>query len=541
MADLMKALRNAHAAGDKVAAQRIAGMIKAQSAAQPMQGQQQPEALNWSDVPGEAMRNTPESAGNFVKSIVQPIIHPIDTFNGLADLTGGAMTMAARSGNSWLADRGLAYSRLPEATPTENRQMDVARGVGKFYGDRYGSMEGFKKAVATDPIGIAADAATLLTGGQMAATRLGISAVARPLGIAANLANPMTPIGKGAQLAGKAGGALTRNALGLTTGTSADTIGEAYRASRAGGAEKKAFTDNLRGHEGQDAVIGEARQAVGNIADTRRRQYQGDMKKIGLNKKPIDFKPIEKVMQDVTDSAFYKGHQVASKEAMGKLKDIGAKVDEWSNDPSLQTAEGLDMLKKSIDDLMPSFTEAGNSERIVNAVRNAVKDQIVAQVPEYADAMKGFETSKLAQVEIEKSLSLGKNNSADTTLRKLQSLTRNNVNTNYGARAKSAELLKSAGAGTLMPKLAGQALSSATPRGLMSAVTGAGLLSGGIFANPALLAALPLTSPRLVGEAANLAGTTRRLAGKVPKPSKKQILLLRNLGLLGMTAQQSQQ
>jgi hypothetical protein len=56
-----------------------------------------------------------------------------------------------------------------------------------------------------------------------------------------------------------------------------------------------------------------------------------------------------------------------------------------------------------------------------------------------------------------------------------------------------------------MPQLAGQALSSAAPRGLQgigSAVAGATTA----FANPAYLAALPLTSPRIVGEAAYYAG-----------------------------------
>ena len=463
---------------------------------------------------------------DFGASLVHPILHPIDTFNSISDLASGAVQIPMRAGNDWLADRGLAYQRLPEPNETDKRQMDTARAVGGFYKDRYGSMEGFKKTLATDPVGFAADAATILTGGEMAAGRAGL-AVAKPLGTAARVANPLTPIVAGAKFAAPLAGPITKGALGLTTGTSADTIGEAYKAARAGGAKKKAFTDNMRGLESQDYVIGEARKALGNISDERRKAYQADMQAIGMDKTQIDFSPIDKVMNDMADSAYYQGHQIASKETMSKLKEIGSKVDEWSRTPTLHTAAGLDALKRTIDEMMPSFTEAGNSERVVTAVRNAIKDQIVSQVPEYAKAMEGFEKSKVAQTEIEKSLSFRRGNSSDETLRKLQSLTRNNANTNYGGRMKSAKILEDAGAPTLMPSLAGQSLSAVVPRGIMQAVAGGAALGG--LVNPAVLAALPFASPRLVGEATNAVGTVARKLSRLPKPSRRAAI-----GLFGL-------
>jgi hypothetical protein len=448
--------------------------------------------------------------------------------------------MATRAGNSWLSDKGLSYQRLPEATPNENRQMDVVRGIGQFYGDRYGSMSGVKNTLATDPIGAAADVASLLSGGEAAVGRLGATGLSKGLGVASKLSNPVTPLVGAARVVGPAVPAVTKALLGATTGTSSDTIGEAYRASRAGGSEKKAFLDNLRGNESQDAVIGQARSAVKNIADARRTQYQNDMRAIGANKTPIDFNPIEQKMQDVVDSAFYKSHQKASPETMAKLRAMGDKIDEWSRDPSIHDAEGIDALKQVIDDMMPSFTEAGNSERVVTAVRNAIKDEIVKQVPEYSQAMKSFETSKSAQNEIERSLSLRKGNTTDQALRKLQSLTRNNANTNYGGRVKSADILKNAGAGELMPSLAGQALGTAMPRGIMKSVAGAGLLSGAALLNPAILAALPLTSPRLIGELSAATGSTAKQLSRLPKPSRKALLISRALGGGGLLGQQSQ-
>ncbi len=136
---------------------------------------------------------------------------------------------------------------------------------------------------------------------------------------------------------------------------------------------------------------------------------------------------------------------------------------------------------------------------------NAVKNEIMAKEPTYAKTMKAYEESKTTQTEIEKALSLGRKSSKDAALRKLQSVLRDNANTNYGSRVDNLKKLEATGAApNMMPKLAGQSLKSLTPRGLSKLAT-TGLL-GGAFFNPQLLGLLPLTSPRLVGEAAHLLG-----------------------------------
>jgi hypothetical protein len=129
---------------------------------------------------------------------------------------------------------------------------------------------------------------------------------------------------------------------------------------------------------------------------------------------------------------------------------------------------------------------------------------------------------------MEKTLSLNPKASVDTSLRKLQSVMRNNVNTNYGKRADLVKLLKEHGATHIIAKLAGQALSSIEPRGLsrmvagLSAAGGAGVLGAGVLglANP--LMAVPLAgqlamqSPRLMGEAAYLGGRAANWLSRIP-------------------------
>ena len=129
--------------------------------------------------------------------------------------------------------------------------------------------------------------------------------------------------------------------------------------------------------------------------------------------------------------------------------------------------------------------------------------------------MKGYSESSDLIKEIERTLSLGDKASADTAMRKLQSLMRNNVNTNYGQRLSLAQELSNAGGKDLMPALAGQAMNSLTPRGLQGAsnVPTAYLAYGA--GGPALAVADVLSSsPRVVGETAYKYG---QMAGALNK------------------------
>jgi hypothetical protein len=138
--------------------------------------------------------------------------------------------------------------------------------------------------------------------------------------------------------------------------------------------------------------------------------------------------------------------------------------------------------------------------------------------------MKGYQEASDLIREIEKTLSQNRGASVDTKLRKLQSVMRNNVNTNYGKRADLAKLLQEKGATHLLQKLAGQSLSSIEPRGLSRAVAALGGVATGAAGlatlNPAVLppfaGQLALQSPRLLGETAHLGGRVANALNRVP-------------------------
>ena len=130
---------------------------------------------------------------------------------------------------------------------------------------------------------------------------------------------------------------------------------------------------------------------------------------------------------------------------------------------------------------------------------------------EYADA------SDLI-LQIERTLSMGKKANADSAIRKLQAIMRNNVSTNYGQRAKLAEILETKGGGEFMPGIAGQQLQSKGPQGL--ARTGmlpiATIVGTGGTNIPALALSAAASSPRAVGEIAAATGSAKRILDSLP-------------------------
>jgi hypothetical protein len=87
-------------------------------------------------------------------------------------------------------------------------------------------------------------------------------------------------------------------------------------------------------------------------------------------------------------------------------------------------------------------------------------------------------------------------------------LTRNNVNTNYGNRLDLAKQLEMEGGRPFISALSGQALSSPTARGLAGGVESGTFVAG--LTNPAFWAALPLQTPRFVGEGLYAGGRVGR-------------------------------
>ena len=136
--------------------ERLAAAVKAES------------TPDWSEVPGQAFENAPESAGRLASGIWEMITNPVDTAVAIGDLAGG-----------------VASKLVPGLELDET----AADNFGKFIVDRYGGDEGdafagLRRTLAKDPVGAIADLSALVTGGGMAAAKgaMAVSKVARAAG-----------------------------------------------------------------------------------------------------------------------------------------------------------------------------------------------------------------------------------------------------------------------------------------------------------------------------------------------------------------------
>lgn len=143
---------------------------------------------SWSDVAKEAYTNAPSSLMNLYTGMAQAITSPIQTAQGLLDVGAGALQNVTPKVVKDFVNR---FETNPEAA---QRAVEAANAVGGEYARRYGSVEGFKNALATDPAGVAADFSTLMTGGA-AATARAAPAVSKAMGAAGRVTNPLAPVG----------------------------------------------------------------------------------------------------------------------------------------------------------------------------------------------------------------------------------------------------------------------------------------------------------------------------------------------------------
>jgi hypothetical protein len=492
---------------------------------------------SWSSVPKEALSNIPSSAGNFAKGIYEAVRHPIDTASSLLDVGAGALR------NVLPASVSSAIDSIDSNPQAANRASQAASAAGEFIKDRYGSNEALKKTIATDPVGVASDLSAILTGGASlartggnaarfaalrsvpgaATTSAVLAGTGDALGSAARLVNPITPVvaaaSKAAPVVGNAAAALIG---GLGTHTGAESIKQAFKSGQEGGTSAKSFTDNMRGNVPISDVLETAKANLEAIGRAKSDAYKAGIQQVSNDKTILDFTGIDKAVDDALKVVTYKG-QVKNAKAADIQRSIAEAVDQWKRlDPAeYHTPEGLDALKQQIGGIADSIPfEEKTANLVGKKVYNAIKNEIVKQAPTYADTMKAYTDASDQLREIEKTLSLGKNASVDTAMRKLQSLTRNNANTNYGNRLALAKQLEEQGGREIMPALAGQALSSPTPRGLGSAVAGLGGIGAyGLGGAAAAIPALAVQSPRLMGEAAYGTGAAARMASGLPAPS----------------------
>lgn len=381
---------------------------------------------------------------------------------------------------------------------------------------------------ATATIGARAADAALRVGSGAAVGGLSAGAIdPEQAGMGAVIGGAAPYAVKAAGAAGKAIknaiGTLTTNTLGTTTGAGADAVRVAYEAGKN---KSQAFIDNIRGNASFDDIVDSAKSALSAMREQRSIAYKSGMVNIKADKSVLDFKPVDDALNNVINTGSFKGVAIRKK-AADTVDDLKSVVDEWrALDPAeYHTPEGFDALKQAVGDIRDSTQYGTPARRAADNVYNAVKATINRQAPTYAKVMKDYSEASNTLKELEKALSLGDKAARDTSVRKLQSLMRNNAQTSYGNRLELAKKLEEQGGAELMPAIAGQAMNSWTPRGMVGAIEKASVLPAAVL-SPGALAAAPFTSPRLVGEAAYGLGRLVGGASNVGNQSGNALMML---------------
>ena len=454
----------------------------------------QDKDIAWSDVPGEAIANLGPSAARFAQSVVYPFLNPVETLTALRDLGIGLGSKAA----GWVV----------EQDPEEKAKREAAaNAVGQFLVDRYGSVDAFKKTLATDPVGALADISTVFTAGGAAAARApGIVGTAgKAASRVGRAVDPLSAAVRGTAAAAKGTGRLAREAVGITTGTGAQAFGKAFEAGQANNA---ALRDAMRGNRPIEEVVDIARNAIKQIRSERSAAYTANTAQLRSGKTNVSLKPVDAAIDKMEADLVRNGFAV-DRGALGKVNEIKEALDEFRKNALAQgrpiTAYDLDGFKQRIGAIRESTEFGTNARRVVGNIYNSVKKTIQKQVPDYGRAMKVYEAQSKQLDEMQRSLSLGDKASVDTTLRKLLSSQRSNVNTNFGRRTQLVEDLA-----TYEPELpnliAGHTLSELSPRGLARVPTAMTAIYGAANLDPTAMATLPFVSPRAMGEVTYKAG-----------------------------------
>jgi hypothetical protein len=123
---------------------------------------------------GEAVQNIPSSAVEFGRSMIDPILSPIQTAKSIGEL-----------------GKGLFSKLIPGTQPSEA----AVDAVGEFLEERYGGIENIKETIAKDPVGFMADLSLVFTAGATAGIK-GLQATGQATGVTAKAAKAAQVVGK---------------------------------------------------------------------------------------------------------------------------------------------------------------------------------------------------------------------------------------------------------------------------------------------------------------------------------------------------------
>jgi len=471
--------------------------------------------------------NVPGSFFQLVKGLGEAAIHPIVTGKSIFKTVRGAGELL---GGKILSLAGVEQKKIDRAFSEE---ADMARAVGSFFKERYGSLEAAQRTATNDPFGVGADIMALLAGGSSTAIRLSkaknIARLEKLVGLEAGTVErgalaTQRGLVKTGEVAARTALAPPRAAgklvKGVATGGTGATTGKGgFVTERALTKPTPAFTRGLRTGEGEGVVV-KVRDGLQTLRRERGATYVKRLNAIEkANPKSLNIQPIRSKFNSLlknfgvevtADGALdFSRAAITKPGSESNILNIMEDLKSWGTKPGDRTAVGLDTLKRRLDSF---FSPNGQERAFVTAMQKEVSKILKDNVSGYTEMTADYERMSKLITEIEKSLGANPKAAVDTTIRKLTIAAKEDS----GFRRKLLEELERATGEDLIGELAGVALSPAAPSGFsVLALSGGGLGIVGGLLSPQFMFALALTSPRLVGELLRAIGLTSQGIQKV--------------------------
>jgi hypothetical protein len=416
----------------------------------------------------------------------------------------------------------LAFGTVEQVIPGEQSHEEHFDTLVDSFKQKYGSLEALNEVIAKDPASVLLDMSAVLTGGGMAASKVPVLANAgKAMRAAGDIIDPMQIAAKAAVKTSEVGGKAVDRLLGAATGEGA----EAIRQAKVGAgltSESSGFVAGMRGKTAGEDLLADAGEALITVKANKGTEYRKTLEEISKDKTVFDLRPIkDRLSKQMTNFGIRvnkKGELDFSRSSINRdaQSDVAKLIEDvsgWGTQAGDNTAIGLDLLKRNLDDF---YSDSKNSRALVTDLRNTVKNEIVSKVPEYAKMTKDYEEITRLTNEMERALSLGKRSMMDTALRKLTSTTKDN----FEFRHKLVSELERLSGRSLAQEIAGLNMSKVKPRSLLSSGATAGAVAAG-FVSPWFLSMAAVTSPRIMGEFLNALGFTSKQANKAVTQLKR--------------------
>ena len=440
------------------------------------------------------------SAVKAAQDVIYPFTHAPETIAGLKTMGAG------------LASKAAPYVGSQYRSPEGEQAIG---SVADYYKQRYGSVEGAKRAFAEDPVGTMMDVSTVFTGAGGALRGAGLGAakaaeiagttgrIAKGLGTAGEIIGEtgrlVDPVAATTKLGAMAAEPITKGLVpGLFSVQSGKSFEGLRRAEEAGATGNKEFFRNIVGGTKPEEVVEQTRDALQAIKDQRSQEYLNTSQGWKSSQTPLTLSPVNLKLSDIINEYTPTGGKVA-RYMQAPINEIRDTINHYAG--TRKTMSDLDLLKRDLDKLyyQPEF-RSPEAKAALTQVRQEVWNTISSHDPVYADIMGKYEQ---ATSEINNIISdIG----TDKT----------------GTAARLRKLIKAAGSETInrlakerpdLPyALAGQELSTVFPGGIRGAIAGSlPYLAGYSIFHPAALAGIAAASPFVAGTTQAALGAARTL------------------------------